>query len=61
MITPNTAPEATCHSGMVGGRIRGNRKPVTKNPSLISCPRTQAKTTSTTPPAANPMMKIGRK
>ncbi len=40
-------PEATCQRGMVGGSVRGSRKPVTKKPSLISCPRTHAKITST--------------
>ena len=39
-MTPKLMPSAACHSGVVGGRISGNRMPVTKKPSLMPpCPR----------------------
>jgi len=61
MNTPNAVPSATCQRGMVGGRVKGIRKPVTKKPSLISCPRITAKATSMAPPTAKQVMKIGKK
>ncbi len=45
-ITPKLIPSAACHSGVVGGRISGNRMPVTKKPSLTSTLRTIANSTS---------------
>ena len=44
--TPKLMPSAACHSGVVGGRISGNRMPVTKKPSLTSSLRTIANSTS---------------
>ncbi len=60
-ITPNAVPTATCHRGMVGGRMRGMSAPVTKKPSLTSWPRTLAKTTSTPIPVVNATSRTGTK
>jgi hypothetical protein len=49
---PTTVPSATCQSGIVGGRISGISAPVTKNPSLTSCLRSTAKSSSMPSPAA---------
>jgi hypothetical protein len=37
--TPKLTPRATCHSGMVGGRVRVNSRPVTRKASENSWPR----------------------
>ena len=37
ITTPKEMPRATCHRGIVGGRVSGNNRPVTRNPSLILC------------------------
>ncbi len=50
--TPKLMPSAACHSGVVGGRISGNRMPVTKKPSLTSLLRTTANRTSHAMPTA---------
>ena len=59
--TPNDTPSATCHSGMVAGRVSGSSIPVTRNPSLISCPRTPANTASQSPPTAKVTTSTGPK
>ena len=59
--TPNTVPTATCHRGMAGGRIKGMRAPVTKNPSFTSCPLTLANNTSTAIPLAKATRSTGTK
>ncbi len=59
--TPKLMPSAACHSGVVGGRISGNRMPVTKKPSFTSCFLTIAKSTSHEPPTAIVTTYIGRK
>ena len=43
---------ATIHNGIVGGKHNGIKKPVTKNPSLISWLRTTEKIASQIPPTA---------
>src|SRR5690554_7137566 len=50
ITTPKVIPNATCQRGMVAGRVKANSTEVTKKPSLISCLRTDAKTTSQKPP-----------
>ncbi|MNE79696.1 hypothetical protein D3C80_1762050 [compost metagenome] len=50
ITTPKLMPRATCHSGMLGGRIRANSTEVTKKPSLTSCLRIEANNTSQKPP-----------
>ncbi|MMZ65426.1 hypothetical protein D1872_278310 [compost metagenome] len=51
--TPKVIPSAACHRGSSGGTIRANRMEVTKKPSLISCLRTMANSTSQKPPTRN--------
>ena len=43
---PKEIPRATCHKGIAGGNVNGNNNPETRNPSLISCLRVIAKSTS---------------
>jgi len=38
-ITAKVTASATIQSGILTGRINGIKIPVTKNPSLTSCPR----------------------
>ena len=52
MTTPKLMPSATCHSGVVAGRIAAYKSEVTKKPSLTSWLRTPANRTSQNPPAA---------
>ena len=52
MTTPKEIPTATCHSGMVGGRVRVNSMEVTRKPSLTSWFLTAANSVSQKPPAA---------
>src|SRR5690606_32015499 len=53
ITTPKVIPKATCHNGMVGGKVNANNTEVTKNPSLTSCLRTVANSTSQKPPTIN--------
>ncbi len=61
ITTPKLMPRAACHSGVVGGRISGNRMPVTKNPSFTSTLRTIANITSQVRPTTIVTMYSGRK
>ena len=54
-------PSAACHSGVVGGRISGNRMPVTKKPSFTSTRRTTANSTSHERPTTIVTTYSGRK
>jgi hypothetical protein len=57
---PKLVATASIHKGTVGGIVSGIKKPVTKNPSLISCPLISANKASNNPPTVNTTKYIGR-
>jgi hypothetical protein len=60
ITTPNEIPRATCHKGIVAGRVKGNNRPVTRRPSLILCPRIEAKRISQKNPTPYVTIIIGK-
>ena len=59
--TPKLIASAACHSGVSGGRISGNSRPVTKKPSLTSSFRTTENVTSQAIPTTIVTAYSGRK
>ena len=60
MTTPKEMPTATCHRGIVGGRVRGKSMPVTRKPSFTSWRRIVENRASQKPPTALHTRKTGR-
>ncbi len=60
ITTPKEIPRATCQRGIVGGSIRGNKRPVTRSPSLILCFLTTANRVSQKNPTTYETKIIGR-
>ena len=59
MTIPNDVATATCHKGMDGGRVKGIRAHVTRNPSEIGCLRTIPNNNSQKAPEAKVTAIIG--
>ena len=56
---PKLVPIATCHKGMVAGKVSGIKAQVTKKPSEMGCRLTTANRISHTAPVANVTVRIG--